>query len=134
MSEDLKQTRELLQKLCEDPDYPADLITDRIIHEIKTIEEYLRVSTFGDHCNNYNHGFEEVLKLRDLAFKVAKLIKSEMNFPDKKDDLNFKDELQKAFERRKAAQDEILQHFINLQKHKYDEEKKNETNIKNLEN
>lgn len=82
MSEDLKQTREVLQKLCEDKAYSSNLISERVIHQIREIERYLTHSVYGLHCSNYDHSLEGTLKLRDIAFKAAKLIKSEMNFPE----------------------------------------------------
>lgn len=127
--EELKQTRKLLQYLCEDSNYSADLITERVIHEIREIERYLTDSVYGDHCSNYNHGFEEVLKLRDLAFKIAKLIKSEMNFPEKEsedENENFRKGVKEMDERRKQAQCELIEHFINLQKLKYEKQHKEE--------
>lgn len=135
MTEDLKQTRELLQKLCEDHAYSSNLISERVIHQIREIERYLTHSVYGLHCSNYNHSFEGTLKLRDIAFKVAKLIKSEMNFPEIESEFeveNFRKEIEEDKKRRKAAQDEILQHFINLQKRKYDEEKKERDKYKRL--
>ena len=75
--------KEDLKLIESEQNYSSDLITERVLREIREIEDYLTHSTYGVSCSNYNHGCEGTLKLRDLAFKVVKLIKFEMNFPEK---------------------------------------------------
>lgn len=98
--------------MSEDQSYSSNLISERVKYKIKEIEEYLTHSVYGLHCSAYDHSRERVIKLRDVAFKVAKLIKSEMNFPEIESEFeieNFRKEVEEENKRIKS----MLEHFIN---------------------
>lgn len=98
--------------MSKDQRYSSNLIGERVKYKITEIAEYLNHSLYGLHCSAYDHSRERVIKLREVAFKVAELIKSEMNFPEIESEFeieNFRKEIEEENKRIKS----MLEHFIN---------------------